>query len=141
MQSWDLCVYIYICIHTQNFMNATSARVFLQSSFFPSPWFSLEFGDSGYQLGWLIEKPVPPKLKQKCGRRSPSFAFVASSEEKRTFSVCALSCLGDACKKYPKDFAPTNPNSISPSSWCLQKQGRRYSSSKVFSPEDLGPQQ
>jgi len=111
----------------QNFMKAISAIVFLQRTIFPSPWFCVEFADGGYHLGWLTKKPAPPELKERCGRGSPSFVFVASCEEKRTFSVHAPSRLGDACNKYSKDFAPTNPRSVSPQSWCLQQQGDTFS--------------
>lgn len=88
----------------------------------------------GYCLGCPTEKPVPPKLEEKRGKGCPSFASVASLEEKRMFVVHMLSRLGAVCSKYSKHFAPPTPSSRSPLSWCRQEQG------DISSAGDLGSQ-
>lgn len=68
---------------TGNSRKAISAGAFSQGSVFPGPWVCVEFGDSGSCPGWLTEKPKAPKLKEKRGEGSPSFAFAAFPEETR----------------------------------------------------------
>lgn len=99
---------MYMKFHESDFCKSIFAEEYFSKSLVP-------FGIWGqrYCVGCLIEKPVPPKLEEKCGKGSPSFAFVASLEEKRTFVVHTLSFLGAVCSKYSKDFAPTNPSSTS----------------------------
>lgn len=104
MPSWDLL--IYMSFHESYFYRTIFAEKCLPKCFY------LRFEDQGYCLSWLMEKPVSHELKERSGRLSPSFG--ASPEEQRTFLVHVLSCSEDACYKYSKGSAPTNPNSNPP---------------------------
>lgn len=70
-------------MYTGNSSEAISAGMFSQGSVSPGPWVCVEFGDNGDCPGWLIEKPKALKMKAKCGKGSPSLAFVAFAEEMR----------------------------------------------------------
>lgn len=64
MPGWDLAV-------NRKLQESHFCRGIFTGKHFPGPWVCVEFGDSGSCPGWLIEKPKPPKLKEKCGKGSP----------------------------------------------------------------------
>lgn len=113
MPSWDL--FIYMSFHERYFYRTIFAEKCLPKCFY------LRFGDQGYWLSWLMEKPVSHELKERSGRLSPNFG--TSPEEQRTFLIHVLSCWEDACYEYSQGFAPTNPSSNLPLFCGLQKQG------------------